>query len=178
MRCTPETAAPLGCPALLPGAHRAGRGRTPPQRPGRAGTGQEARRATGVVPQFDNLDPDFTVENLLVFGRYFGLEDRLIRSRIPDLLEFAGLGLDVRGHDEFKENQLGRGETLIPLGQLRGRVSELPKDKNATILSFCKVSMRGYEAQRILNAGYTDVRIMEGGLMAISATNGIVSHSL
>lgn len=54
---------------------------------------REARRATGVVPQFDNLDPDFTVaENLLVFGRYFGLEDRLIRSRIPDLLEFAGLG--------------------------------------------------------------------------------------
>lgn len=54
---------------------------------------REARRATGVVPQFDNLDPDFTVaENLLVFGRYFGLEDRLIRARIPDLLEFAGLG--------------------------------------------------------------------------------------
>lgn len=54
---------------------------------------REARGATGVVPQFDNLDPDFTVaENLLVFGRYFGLEDRLIRSRIPDLLEFAGLG--------------------------------------------------------------------------------------
>lgn len=57
------------------------------------GQAREARRATGVVPQFDNLDPDFTVaENLLVFGRYFGLEDRLIRSRIPDLLEFAGLG--------------------------------------------------------------------------------------
>lgn len=75
--------------------------------------------------------------------------------------------LDVRGQDEFKENQLGRGETLIPLGQLRGRVSELPQDKNATILSFCKVSMRGYEAQRILeSAGYTDVRVMEGGLMA------------
>jgi NADPH-dependent 2,4-dienoyl-CoA reductase/sulfur reductase-like enzyme/rhodanese-related sulfurtransferase len=80
--------------------------------------------------------------------------------------------LDVRGHDEFEENQLGRGETLIPLGQLRGRVDELPQDKNATILSFCKVSMRGYEAQRILeNAGYTDVRVMEGGLMAWPYTN-------
>ena len=33
-----------------------------------------ARRRVGVVPQFDNLDPDFTVrENLLVFGRYFGM---------------------------------------------------------------------------------------------------------
>jgi len=47
----------------------------------------------GVVPQFDNLDPDFTVaENLVVYGRYFGLRDRDIRARIPHLLEFAGLG--------------------------------------------------------------------------------------
>ena len=51
-----------------------------------------ARMRVGVVPQFDNLDPDFTVaENLLVFGRYFGLSDRHTRGRIPELLEFAGL---------------------------------------------------------------------------------------
>jgi len=51
-----------------------------------------ARHRIGVVPQFDNLDPDFTVaENLLVFGRYFGLADRVIRERTPDLLAFAGL---------------------------------------------------------------------------------------
>ena len=56
----------------------------------------EARRArtrVSVVPQFDNLDPDFTAsENLLVFGRYFGLGDDEVRARIPQLLEFAGLG--------------------------------------------------------------------------------------
>jgi len=46
----------------------------------------------GVVSQFDSLDPDFTcAENLLVFGRYFGLADATIRSRIPQLLEFAAL---------------------------------------------------------------------------------------
>jgi len=44
------------------------------------------------VPQMDNLDPDFTVvENLLVYGRYFGLSDAFLRPRIPRLLEFAGL---------------------------------------------------------------------------------------
>ena len=53
---------------------------------------REARMRLGVVPQIDNLDPDFTVtENLLVYGRYFGLRDATIRSRIPGLLEFAGL---------------------------------------------------------------------------------------
>ena len=51
------------------------------------------RERVGVVPQLDNLDPDFTVgENLLVYGRYFGIDDALIGERIPDLLDFAGLG--------------------------------------------------------------------------------------
>ena len=54
---------------------------------------QRARARVGVVPQFDNLDPDFTAsENLLVFGRYFGLADADVRARIPQLLDFAGLG--------------------------------------------------------------------------------------
>jgi len=54
--------------------------------------GREARLRVGVVPQSDNLDPDFTVfENLLVYGRYFGRPDREIAERIPQLLEFAGL---------------------------------------------------------------------------------------
>jgi lipooligosaccharide transport system ATP-binding protein len=53
---------------------------------------QQARGRIGVVPQFDNLDPDFTcAENLLVFGRYFGLKDADIRAKIPQLLDFAGL---------------------------------------------------------------------------------------
>jgi lipooligosaccharide transport system ATP-binding protein len=52
-----------------------------------------ARQRVGVVPQFDNLDPDFTVaENLVVYGRYFGLKGRDIKARIPQLLAFAGLG--------------------------------------------------------------------------------------
>jgi lipooligosaccharide transport system ATP-binding protein len=46
----------------------------------------------GVVTQFDSLDPDFTcAENLLVFGRYFGMKTADIRARVPGLLEFAAL---------------------------------------------------------------------------------------
>jgi lipooligosaccharide transport system ATP-binding protein len=46
----------------------------------------------GVVSQFDTLDPDFSLaENLLVYGRYFGMKDSAIRERIPSLLEFAAL---------------------------------------------------------------------------------------
>jgi lipooligosaccharide transport system ATP-binding protein len=50
------------------------------------------KQRLGVVSQMDTLDPDFScAENLLVYGRYFGLKDRDIRARIPQLLEFAAL---------------------------------------------------------------------------------------
>ena len=56
---------------------------------------QEALRIKGelgVVSQNDTLDPDFScAENLLVYGRYFGMPDAAIRARIPQLLEFAAL---------------------------------------------------------------------------------------
>ena len=46
----------------------------------------------GVVNQNDTLDPDFScAENLLVYGRYFGMKTADIRARIPQLLEFASL---------------------------------------------------------------------------------------
>jgi lipooligosaccharide transport system ATP-binding protein len=46
----------------------------------------------GVVSQFDSLDPDFSCEeNLLVYGRYFGIHEAQMRGRIPQLLEFAAL---------------------------------------------------------------------------------------
>lgn len=51
-----------------------------------------ARLRVGVVPQIDNLDPDFSVaENLLVYGRYFGMSDAAVEARLPELLEFANL---------------------------------------------------------------------------------------
>jgi lipooligosaccharide transport system ATP-binding protein len=57
------------------------------------GQAREARSRIGVVPQLDNLDPDFTVrENLLVYARYFGVKARALEARLPELLEFAGLG--------------------------------------------------------------------------------------
>ncbi len=53
---------------------------------------REARIRVGVVPQLDNLDPDFTVtENLRIYGSYFGIDRATLAVRIPRLLEFAGL---------------------------------------------------------------------------------------
>lgn len=74
--------------------------------------------------------------------------------------------LDVRGADEYEQTRLGFGETLIPLGQLRKRLHELPQDKDTPIVTYCKISLRGYEAALLLQAhGYTNVKVMEGGIV-------------
>lgn len=50
------------------------------------------RESIGIVPQMDNLDPDFTVqENLHVYGRFFGIAADVLERRIVDLLDFASL---------------------------------------------------------------------------------------
>jgi lipooligosaccharide transport system ATP-binding protein len=54
--------------------------------------GPAIRERLGVVPQEDNLDLELDVaENLLVYGRYFGLPRDLIRRRTDELLEFVQL---------------------------------------------------------------------------------------
>jgi rhodanese-related sulfurtransferase len=56
------------------------------------------------------------------------------------------------------------GATLVPLGALRAKLESLPRDKE--IVTFCKISLRGYEAQKILNAaGFSKVRFMDGGIL-------------
>lgn len=61
---------------------------------------QQARQMhqrLGVVPQHDNLDPDFTVmENLVTYASYFGLRGAALSRRIAELLTFANL--DTRAH--------------------------------------------------------------------------------
>ncbi len=54
--------------------------------------GRSVRARIGVVPQMDNLDPDFTVaENLRIYGNYFGLPDAMLEQRIASLLAFVEL---------------------------------------------------------------------------------------
>jgi NADPH-dependent 2,4-dienoyl-CoA reductase/sulfur reductase-like enzyme/rhodanese-related sulfurtransferase len=75
--------------------------------------------------------------------------------------------LDVRDADEYEDIRLGIGETLIPIDALRRRLSEIPVDKKKEIICFCKISLRGYEAARILEShGWKNVKVMEGGINA------------
>ncbi len=63
--------------------------------------GSGIRARLGVVPQKDTLDEELTVEeNLWIYGRYFGLSRKEVRSRAVELLEFAQLS--DRAHDKVE----------------------------------------------------------------------------
>jgi NADPH-dependent 2,4-dienoyl-CoA reductase/sulfur reductase-like enzyme/rhodanese-related sulfurtransferase len=98
-------------------------------------------------------------------GFYQSISGEELRDKLKEKANM--LLLDVRNPGEFEEMRLGIGERLIPLGQLRKRITELPADKNTEIVVWCKISLRGYEAALILQAnGYKNVKLMEGGIMA------------
>jgi len=54
--------------------------------------GPAIRQRLGVVPQLDTLDTELTVrENMIIYGRYFGLSRREVRERADRLLQFVQL---------------------------------------------------------------------------------------
>ena len=70
--------------------------------------------------------------------------------------------LDVREPSEWNEAHIA-GATLIPLGELASRVSELPKDKEIVVV--CRSGNRSAQARDLLlNDGFTQVTSMAGGL--------------
>ena len=70
--------------------------------------------------------------------------------------------LDVRTQEEWNEYH-APNTTLIPLEQLSTRLNELPKDKEIVVI--CRSGNRSQEGRDILlNAGFTQVTSMAGGL--------------
>jgi NADPH-dependent 2,4-dienoyl-CoA reductase/sulfur reductase-like enzyme/rhodanese-related sulfurtransferase len=112
------------------------------------------------------IDPLITASHVLT-NKLDGLANGLLPMQAKEIMESNTdiVLLDVRTPQEFSAMRLPDERVVhIPLGQLRDRMQELPRDRD--ILAFCKVSMRGYEAQRVLQAaGYERVWFIEGGLV-------------
>ena len=98
-------------------------------------------------------------------GRLKGISTREVKGRVDS--GAPSFIIDCRSPEEYRQMRLGLGERLIPLPTLHDRLDELPEDKNAEIICYCRVSLRAYEASLILEAnGWKNVRVMEGGVVA------------
>ncbi|MEX2466168.1 MAG: molybdopterin-synthase adenylyltransferase MoeB [Gemmatimonadota bacterium] len=87
------------------------------------------------------------------------LRERLDGDEAPFLL-------DVREDWEWSVGNLGdRGARLVPLGELEGRLAEIPRDRPVVV--YCKSGQRSERAARfLLERGFPDVVNLEGGLVA------------
>ena len=113
-------------------------------------------------PALDNIITAANVARNKLDGLLSGVTPMEVKARLDAKQDFVLL--DVRTPAEYEQERLA-GSTLIPLGALRSRLGELPKDRE--IVAFCKVSLRGYEAARILQgAGFSRVRVLDGGVAA------------
>jgi len=112
------------------------------------------------APAMDNLITAANVARNKRDGYMVGISAEEVYRRIQAGEEFVFL--DVRSPQEHAEVRLPKA-VLIPLGALRKRLGEIPKNKE--IIAFCKVSLRGYEAALILKAaGFADVKVLDGGV--------------
>ncbi|WP_295458427.1 FAD-dependent oxidoreductase [uncultured Thiodictyon sp.] len=104
------------------------------------------------------------MENKLL-GRMQGISVSEVKQRVDSGTDC--FILDTRTPPEFEARRLGIGETLIPQGALRARLTELPPDKDREVIVYCAISLRGYECAAILEGyGWRNVKVMEGGVAA------------
>jgi len=113
-------------------------------------------------PALDNLITAANVARNKLDGQMPSITAQEVKARLD--ANGDSFLLDVRSPAEHQQERLP-GAVLIPLGALRSRLGELPRDKE--IITFCKASLRGYETAKILQgAGFSRVRVMDGGVAA------------
>ena len=110
----------------------------------------------------DNLIVAADILKNKLAGHARGISPHEVKRKFDEDDDF--ILLDVRSPAEHGEIGI-EGAKLIPLGMLREKLDELPRDKE--IITFCKISLRGYEAQKILDAaGFENTKFMDGGILA------------
>ncbi|KAB0667716.1 pyridine nucleotide-disulfide oxidoreductase [Oryzomonas japonica] len=131
----------------------------------RATAEQVSHLDLGYAPPFaaamDNLIVAADILKNKLSGHAKGVSPHEVKKKMEAGEDF--LLLDVRSPAEHEMMRIA-GAKLVPLGVLRDKLDSLPKDKE--IVTFCKISLRGYEAQKILNAaGFSNIRFMDGGIL-------------
>ncbi|MBQ6234687.1 MAG: FAD-dependent oxidoreductase [Clostridia bacterium] len=87
-------------------------------------------------------------------------------SRARELVETGACIIDVREESEYRAGHL-KGAKNIPLGQIRSRMAEIPRD--VPVYLHCRTSQRSYYALRILQGnGYTNAVNISGSFLGIS----------
>ncbi len=121
----------------------------------------------GYSPPFSNAIDTLAHAAQVVDNKLSGMAQAVSPLEVQRLTEQGEdfMLLDVRTPAEFQEVRLKHPKAFaMPLGKLREKAAQFPKDK--LYIPFCKFSLRGYEAQKILESlGFKKVKFMDGGVV-------------
>lgn len=111
-------------------------------------------------PALDNLITAANVARNKRDGLMVGISAEEVHVKMEKGEDF--ILLDTRSPDEHAQVRIPNSK-LVPLGVLRKRLDEVPRDRE--IVTYCQISLRGYEAALILkSAGFTNVKVLDGGI--------------
>lgn len=118
----------------------------------------------GYAPPYSlAMDTILTAANVLrnkLDGLFHGVSARQLREWMQKEPELCVL--DVRLSSEYSSVKIA-GSRHIPLGSLRGRLHELPRDRK--VVTVCSIGLRSYEASLVLAThGFERVHVLDGGL--------------
>lgn len=86
--------------------------------------------------------------------------------------------LDVRAANEYKEGYIGNAKN-ITVGDLKGRLNMLPKNKEQSVLVYCLTGARSAKAASMLvKEGYTNVSNLTGGITAWKTAGLLVAKAV
>ena len=103
----------------------------------------------------------FVAQNILD-----GVFEQVHVCEVRGLVERGAYIIDVRNEDEFEEGHI-KGAVNIPLGQIRKRMDEIPKDK--PVYLHCRSSQRSYYALCALKGnGFDNIINISGSFLGIS----------
>ena len=116
------------------------------------------------APPFSSAKDPVNYAGFVASNVLTGKSTPVYAENIPD----GAIVLDVREPSEVANGKIPNSIN-IPLGQLRGRLSEI--DKSRLVVASCQVGLRGYLAERILKQNGFNAANLSGGYLTWKAVN-------
>lgn len=118
------------------------------------------------APPFSTAKDVVNLAALVGLNVLYGRIKQVHVSDVRALAESGACIIDVRGEDEWDEGHLKCAKN-IPMGQLRSRLDEIPKD--VPVYLHCRSSQRSYYATCCLQGhGFTNIHNISGSFLGIS----------
>jgi rhodanese-related sulfurtransferase len=106
---------------------------------------------------------------VLLIGKGSSSSSQISVAQALDKFHSGAFILDVRTNEEWNQGHIP-GSILIPLDQLPGRLSEVPRDRDVVVV--CRTGVRSAQGLQLLQqAGFTRAASMTGGMIAWQAAS-------